>query len=74
MLFEPCSLREESEARFLRFLGILEKVGTKPQPEGAKIGLRKDFLSGKTEREVEIPPLPPGVGAGFFGLEDPLSS
>lgn len=64
MLFEPCYLREEREARFLRFLGILEKVGTKPQPEGAKIGLRKDFLRGKTEREVEIPPFPPPPGWG----------
>lgn len=65
MLFEPCHLREEREARFLRFLGILEKVGAKPQPEGSKIGLRKDFLSGKTEREVEIPPLPSGWGQDF---------
>lgn len=64
---EPCYLKEElREARVLGFLGILEKISAKPQPEGVKIGLRKDFLSGKTEREVEILPPSPARGKQDF--------
>lgn len=49
-------MKEERGARFLRFLNILEKNGPNLQSEGLRIGLRKDFLSGNTECEVEIPP------------------
>lgn len=40
----------------------------KLQPGGLKVGLRKDFLNGKTEYEAGIPP------GDFFGLEDFRSS
>lgn len=56
MLSEARGMKEELGARFLRFLSMLEKIGLKLQPGGLKIGLRKDFLSGKTKREAGIPP------------------
>lgn len=69
---ESGCLKEEGEARFLHFLSILEKIGLRPQPEGLKIVLRKNFLSMKTKHEIEIRLLP--THQGFFGLEDPRSS
>lgn len=68
---ESGCLKEEREARFLHFLGILEKIGLLPQPEALKIGLRKNFGM-KTKHQVEILLLP--THQGFFGLEDPQSS
>lgn len=54
MLFESCSVKEKRVARFLCFPSVLGKFCPKPQPEVLKIGLRKDLLSGKTNREVEL--------------------
>ena len=54
--------------RISRFLIMLEKMVHKLQPGGLKVGLRKDFLSGKTEYEAGMPP------EDFFGLENLRSS